>query len=202
MRIFRTLSFFYLAALLAAAPLAHADSIFNVSDLENHVSNPLPPTVPAVAPTDTFTASNTTGNIFSFNFTGASSESIINFLHSGGDTILDTGGIGQNDPINNVLFYIAGFVDLAPGTYNIQHNGAMYFSYIVNEATGPLLISSSDPTAGITTSSFTISADTGSVYATLLYADSTTATPEPSSFVLLGSGLLAAAGLVRRRMAA
>jgi hypothetical protein len=135
-------------------------------------------------------------------FKGLICGKAINFLHSGGDTILDTGEIGQNDPINNGLFYIAGFVDLTPGTYDIEHNGAMYFSYILNGANGPLLISSSDPTAGITTSSFTVRADTGSVYATLLYADSTTATPEPSSFVLFGSGLLAAAGLALRRKVA
>jgi hypothetical protein len=190
-----------MATLLAAAPLAHADTIFDVTDTEGAVTNPLSSIPPPVAPTDTFTASNASGNIFSFDFTGASSESIITFLHSGSDTILSTGGTGQNDPINNVLFEITGFIDLAPGTYNVQHNGAMYLSYIVNDATGPLLINSSDPTAGITTSTFTISSDTGSVFATLLYADSATAaTPEPGSFVLFGSGLLAAVSVLRRRL--
>jgi hypothetical protein len=182
-----------MAAFLAAAPLARALPIVNIDYLANQAVNPLPTTEPAIAPTGTFSAGLPPLSVFSFNFTGPSSETVSDFLTSGGDTITDTGGIGISNPINNALFAITGFIDLAPGTYTIDHNGAMYFSFVGSG----LLIDSSDPTAGVSMSTFTITQDTGSVFATVLYAQSTT--PEPSSFVLLGSGLLAAAGIVRRR---
>ena len=187
-----------MAVFLAAAPLARALPIVNIDYLANQAINPLPPTEPAIAPTGTFSAGLPTLSVFSFNFTGPSSETVGTFLTSGGDTILATGGTGISNPINNALFAITGFIDLAPGSYTIAHNGAMYFSFLGSG----LLINSSDPTAGVSASTFTITLDTGNVFATLLYADSTTTTPEPSSFVLLGSGLLAAAGIVRLRVTA
>jgi hypothetical protein len=186
-----------MAAFLAAAPLARALPIVNIDYLANQAVNPLPTTEPAIAPTGTFSAGLPALSVFSFNFTGPSSETVSEFLTSGGDTITDTGGIGISNPINNALFAITGFIDLAPGTYDIEHNGAMYFSFVGSG----LLIDSSNPTAGVSTSTFTITQDTGSVFATVLYAQSTP-TPEPSSFVLLGSGLLAAAGFVRRQVTA
>src|SRR5580658_8360760 len=112
-----------MAAFLAAAPLARALPIVNIDYLANQAVNPLPTTEPAIAPTGTFSAGLPPLSVFSFNCTGPSSETVSDFLTSGGDTITDTGGIGISNPINNALFAITGFIDLAPGTYTIDHNG-------------------------------------------------------------------------------
>jgi hypothetical protein len=188
-----------IAVLLTASPLAHALPVVNIDFFANAATNPLPSTAPSTAPTDTFAAGLPAQSVFSFDFVATPGETVLQLLQSGGDTIQSTGGVGPNNPLNDGIFYITGFIDLAPGTYNIQHNGALDFSY----SGSGLLINSSDPTAGTTTSSFTIAQDTGSVFATVLYADTATTatTPEPGSFVLLGSGLLTLAGAIRRRIA-
>ncbi len=195
MRLFRVLSFIACAATFLA--VAHADTYTGVFYL-GVTGNPFPTSAPPTAPTDTFNVSNPQGDIFNF-VTGNPSATLDSFLRSGGNTVIYTGGIGGSDPIDNSLLGFNGFHDFAPGTYTINHDGALYLSYA-----GNVLIDSSDPTAGEQASSFTITSDTGSVYLDLVYGVSTNAapTPEPGSFILLGSGILAAAGAVRRRLTA
>lgn len=197
------------AAFLAFAPAAHADSIANGSVWEGATSYPntLSTTAPSGTPTATFTVDAASGNVFSFDGTGGSSYTLAGFLTSGGDSLsFLTGASHAGDSINNAVFEFTGYVDLAPGTYTITHDDGMYLW--VN---GVLEINSGAPTAA-DASHFTITTDTGFVPFELLYAEVNGApavlsgnlgnvapTPEPSSFILLGSGLLAAAGVVRRR---
>lgn len=207
MKTLQTLSVLSCVALgLAAAPLAHADNIVDGSVWEGFASNPILKVGPPVAPTDTFTVEEPSGSVF--NLTAASSSTtLIQFLRSGGDDFKSTGGIGAGDPIVGDLFEFDAFIDLAPGTYSITHTGALYFEVGQVE-----LVDSPDPAAGLSVSTFTIATDTGNEYYNMLFAEtgtngaqlgtSLTPTPEPSSFILLVSGLLAAGGAIRRRIAA
>ncbi len=113
---------FSIAVLLAASPLAHALPIVNIDFFANAATNPLSSTPPNIAPTDTFSAGRPAQSVFSFDFVATPNETVIQLVQSGGDTILSTGGVGPNNPLNDGIFYITGFIDLAPGTYNIQHN--------------------------------------------------------------------------------
>lgn len=207
---YRTCSFvFCIAASLLVPGRSYADTLVTGNEFAGYATNPLPTTAPSVAPTDTFTLSNPSGNVFSF--LGDSSTTLTGFLTAGGDTLAYTGGVAA--PVNGSLFWFTGFIDLAPGTYNFEHTGAMYLT--LGAVNGVQVINSPDPTAGLEDSSFNIASDTGLVYFQMLYGVSgdgpyelsgglapTAATPEPSSFLLLGSGLLAAGGLIRRRAAA
>jgi hypothetical protein len=203
------------AALLAIAPLAHADTVSgSVWENASFFPNPLLPVPPAGTPSATFTLT-TPGSASDFNFTsGTSNDLIINptyslsgFLTSGGDGLAYiTGSSHGGDSINNDVFEFTGTTTLIAGqTYTINHDDGMIL--FIN---GVEVIDSGSPTASIP-SSFIASAS-GTFSFDLLYAEvngapatlsgsigSTAITPEPSSIVLLGSGLLAAAGAIRRR---
>jgi hypothetical protein len=151
-----------------------------------------------------------------FSFTSGTSNnltldptySLSGFLTSGGDGLTYlTGSSHGVDSINNDVFEFTGTTTLVAGhTYTINHDDGMIL--FIN---GVKVIDSGNPTPSIP-SSF-IAASSGTFSFDLLYAEvngapatlsgsigSTAATPEPSSIVLLGSGLLAAAGAIRRRM--
>lgn len=205
------------AALLAIAPLAHADSVSgSVWEGATVFPNPLLPTLPAGSPTATFTLT-TPGAASDFSFhSGNNSNPILDptyslsgFLTSGGDSIAYlTGGSHSGDSINNDVFEFTGTTTLVGGqTYTINHDDGMIL--FIN---GVKVIDSGSPTPSIP-SSFVASAS-GTFSFELLYAEvngapatlagnigSTAATPEPGSIVLFGSGLLAAAGAIRRRLA-
>lgn len=200
-----------LAAFIAVTGTAHANTI-NGSIWENatDVNHDLSATPPAGTPSATFTLSNSGSNIF--NLSSPPGPYTINgFLASGGDTVnylTEAAGVNPStDTLNDTVFEFYGFTDLASGTYTINHDDGMIL--YVN---GVKVIDSGAPTSSIP-SSFTVSSDTGLVPFELLYAEVNGApavlsgplgnlsqTPEPSSIILLGSGLLGVAGLVRRRM--
>jgi PEP-CTERM motif len=174
----------------------------------------------STTPTTTFTLSNPDSTAL-FNFRSNDDSSLTGFLTTGtggtsnGDTLTyNTGGDGG---INNDLFEFQGTTDLAAGTYDFSHDDGLLL-YL----NGSLVVNAPGPTSATDTSFVVCAASgpgcdavAGNYSFTLLYAEVDGApaqltatlplvgtTPEPSSFILLGSGLLAAAGMVRRRMSA
>jgi PEP-CTERM motif len=196
------------SALLAIAPLAHADTVSG-SVYVGGTTGAIPATLPPGAPSATFLLGSV-GNPFNMS---TANYTISGFLTSGGDSLLYTSGAGVGGTtLDNTLFVFSGFIDLAPGNYSVTHDDG-----VIVTVGGVTEIDAPNPTSQ-EHSTFHVSTDTGLVPFEIEYAEvdgapailqasggsfgtfGITPTPEPSSFVLLGSGLLAAAGMIRRRM--
>lgn len=157
-----------------------------------------------------------------FNFYSGDDSSINGFLTtsaaaghgSNGDTVTLS---GPDASVNNTLFEFQGTTDLSVGTYSFSHDDGLLL-YLNNS----LVIDAGGPTSEVSTP-FVVCATmaagcnavAGNYNFTLLYAEvdgapaaltatlplnGTAPTPEPGSIVLLGSSLLGAAGMLRRRM--
>ena len=127
------------------------------------------------------------------------------FLNSNGSVATLGSGLNPSMSLDNTEFQFLGSSYFSAGTYTVTHDDGT-FLYLNGSST--CAICSGSPTTA-EDSTFTIG--TSGVYSfDLLYAEvngapavltlPTSATPEPSTFVLLGSGLMSVAGLVRRRM--
>lgn len=204
----RLIWFAFAAIGLFVTSSAKADTV-DFSVWENGITNlqNTPPPGSAIystTPSVTGTVSNS-NPLKLFSFDSTTDASLNGFLTFGGDTVTYvTGSSKSGDSINQSVFEFSGSAELQAGTtYSFTKDDGMIL--VVN---GVTVINAGTPTAADTVS-FT-EATTG-VYNFQLYYDETNgppavltgnlgAAPEPSSFMLLGSSLLGAAGMLRRRM--
>jgi hypothetical protein len=179
--------------------------------------------------TATFTLSNTSASsLFNF-YTPTDTQGLSSFLTSGynsdtsnGDTLTYlTGASHAGDTTDNDLFQFLGTTSLANGTYTFEHDDG--FALYLN---GALVVDEGGPTAAATTTlcvgttgcNYNIASTGGASESFQLdYGESNgspavlqsnlpltglppSTVPEPSSIMMLGTGLLAAAGMARRRI--
>jgi len=173
-----------------------------------------PTTVPGIAPTASFTVSGASGNVFSFNLggTGYQNDSdLYKFLTAGGDSVTginNTSGPGT-DNINNGVMVFTGDTYLKAGTtYEFTHDDGLML-YLSLNGTSPITtaINAAGPTSA-EVSNFTVPTS-GDYWFEAIYAEvngapavltsDIVATPEPSSLLLLGTGLFGLAFALFRK---
>ncbi len=210
-----------LTAFVCLASTARADSTngtywncyLDLSSCSSLIEASAPSSAPTATPTVTFTAtSSTSGTVFSFDLPGSGlsgDSDLYKFLTAGGDTVTGVNGTtgAGLDNINNGVFEFTGYTTLVAGTqYEFTHDDGMILYLTNSNGVTTTAIYSPGATAA-DESTFTVDA-TGTYYYEVLYAEvnggpgvltsdiESSATPEPSSLLLMGSGLLGLALLV------
>lgn len=191
---------------LGAAATAHAN-VITVDIFTNQPAYPASLTRPTT-PVQTILATNDI-NFFS----NSSNYTLAGFIgsdtHGTYSVVADPGGLSGAETLNNSTWEFTGTTYLTAGTqYLVRHDdGALL--YLNGGST--CVICSAAPTAA--TNTFFSVSTSGNYSFDLLYAEvngapatldapfaATSAVPEPSTFALLGTGLLGAAGAIRRRI--
>lgn len=205
-------SFASFAALtVLAGGMAHANTIsgtvFSTAPYPAPLnSSQTPGSIPGTTTYGTFTVNQI--NFFGGPMSSSPTYTVGGFLNSNGSVAVLNPGLNPSLSMDNKELQLMGSSFFAAGTYSITHDDGI-FLYLNGSST--CVICSPLPTTA-NTDTFTIGT-AGTYSFDLLYAETNgapgvlnfpgaTATPEPSTFVLLGSGLMSAAGLVRRRMSA
>lgn len=167
------------------------------------------------APTGTLAGTFTAPSPLSFSSYGNTSNTgnasadytIGSWLATGGGTL--TSGLSHaGDTMDNTLWFITGTVNVTTGeTFTATHDDGLVLTIggvtVINSpgATAPTTTTETyTGPSGIETFSLEYSEIAGPGAVLEINLPLATQTPEPSSFVLLGSGLLGAAGMLRRRM--
>lgn len=166
-------------------------------------SSQTPGTIPGTTTYGSFTVDQI--NFYGGPMNSSPSYTVGGFLNSNGSVATLSPGLGSMN-LDNKEIQFMGSSYFAAGTYSITHDDGV-FLYL--NGSSMCTVCSPLPT---TANTDTFMIGTSGMYSfDLLYAETNgapavldfptmTATPEPSTFVLLGSGLMSVAGLVRRRM--